>query len=117
MIARILALSGLIALIAWQWMWHAMIAPPLSVSPTLYAAFFCLPMVPFLLLMACRHRAAMLFGALAALLFYFPHGVMEAMVDPQVRTLALCEVAISVLAIFAASWNGLRARFARKPAV
>ena len=111
-----LALVGILGLLLLQWLWHGVIAPPLSVSPWIYAAFFSLPMLPSLLLLARRHRAALLVGALAALL-YFCHGVMVAMGVPPLRTLALAEIALSVLVVVAASWNGLRSRFARKPAV
>jgi len=116
MIARTLALAGIFCLLLLQWLWHGWIAPPLSVSPWIYAAFFCLPLLPSLWLLARRHRAAYLFGALAALL-YFCHGVMVAMSVPQLRMLALAEIALCVLVVVAASWNGLRARFTRKPAV
>jgi uncharacterized membrane protein len=57
-----------------------------------------------------------LVGALAALL-YFCDGVMVAMSEPPQRTLAYVEIAISVVVVVAASWNGLRSRFKRKPAV
>jgi len=116
MIARALALAGIFGLLLLQVIWHGVIAPPLSVSPWLYAAFFCSPLLPSLLLLGRRHRAALLVGALAALL-YFCHGVMVAMSVPLLQALALAEIALSVLVVVAASWNGLRARFARKPAV
>ena len=93
-----------------------MIAPPLSVSPWIYAAFFSIPLLPSLLLIVRRKREALLVGALAALL-YFCHGVMVAMTVPPLHALALVEIALSVLVVVAASWNGLRTRFARKPAV
>jgi uncharacterized membrane protein len=116
MIARMLALGGIFGLLLLQWLWHAMIAPPLSVSPWIYAAFFSLPLLPSLVLLVRRKREALLVGALAALL-YFCHGVMVAMSVPQQRTTALVEIVLSVLVVVAASWNGLRARFARKPVV
>jgi len=111
-----LALGGIFGLLLLQWWWHAVIAPPLSVTPWIYAAFFCIPLLPSLWLLARRRRAARLVGALAALL-YFCHGVMVAMSVQQLRMLALAEVALSVLVVVAASWNGLRARFTRKPAL
>jgi uncharacterized membrane protein len=114
MIARALALAGIFGLLLLQWLWHAWIAPPLSVAPWIYAAFFCIPLLPSLWLLARRHRAALLVGAIAALL-YFCHGVMVAMSVPQLRMLGLVETALSVLVVVAASWNGLRARFGRKP--
>ena len=116
MIARVLALAGIFGLLLLQAVWHGVIAPPQSGSAWIYAAFLCVPLLPSLVLLARGHRAALLFGALAALL-YFCDGVMVAMSEPAQRTPALIEVALSVLAIVAASWNGLRSRFARKPAV
>lgn len=113
MIARTLALAGIFGLLVLQFLWHATIAPPLSAVPWIYAAFFCIPLLPSLLLVALRHRTAWLVGGLAALL-YFCHGVMVAMNVPQWRALALIEIALSVLVVVAASWNGLRSRFARK---
>ena len=116
MIARTIALLGIFGLLLLQVLWHAVMAPPLSATPWIYAAFFCIPLLPALFLFALRHRAAFLAGGVAALL-YFCHGVMVAMSVPQLNGLALTEVALSVLVVVAASWNGLRARFARKPIV
>jgi uncharacterized membrane protein len=115
-IARMLALVGIFGLLVLQWLWLGVIAPPGPGSPWIYATFMCSPMLPSVLLLVLRHRAALLVGALAALL-YFCHGVMIAMSEPAFRELALIEVSLSVLVVVAASWNGLRSRFARKPAV
>jgi uncharacterized membrane protein len=116
MIARTLALAGIFGLLLLQVLWLGVIAPTGPGSPAIYIAFMCMPMAPALILLIRRHRAALLVGAIAALL-YFCHGVMVAMSEPPVRALALVEVALSVLVVVAASWNGLRSRFARKPAV
>ena len=116
MTARALAVCSILGLLLLQWLWHAAIAPPLSVPPWVYAAFFSVPLLPSLLLLVRRKREALLVGALAALL-YFCHGVMVAMTVPQQRTPALAEITLSVLLVVAASWNGLRSRFTRKPAV
>ena len=116
MSSRALALGGIFGLLLLQWRWHAMIAPPTSTAPWTLVALYCLPMLPCLILLALRHRAALLLGAIAALL-YFCHGVMFAVGEPLLRGPALTEVALSVIVVVAASWNGLRARFARKPAL
>lgn len=116
MIARTMGVCGIFGLILLQVIWHDVMAPPMSVAPWIYTAFFCIPILPSLLLLARRHRMALLVGALAALL-YFCHGVMVAMTEPPLRQLGLVEVALSVLVVVAASWNGLRSRFARKSAV
>lgn len=114
MIARTLALAGIFGLMLLQAIWHGVIAPPQSGSPWMYVAFLCVPMLPSLSLLALRHRTALLVGALAALL-YFCDGVMVAMNEPAQRTPALVELALGALVVVAASWNGLRGRFARKP--
>jgi uncharacterized membrane protein len=116
MIARTLALVGIFGLLLLQWLWVGVIAPAGPGSPWIYATFMSLPMLPSLALLAGRHRSALLVGAIAAL-WYFCHGVMTAMSEPSVRSLALVEVALSVLVVVAASWNGLSSRFARKPAL
>jgi uncharacterized membrane protein len=113
MSARALALGGILGLLLLQWRWHAMIAPPKTIAPWLLAAFYSLPMLPCLVLLALRHRAALLVGAIAALL-YFCHGVMFAVGEPALRTPALTEIVLSVLVVVAASWGGLQARFAKK---
>ena len=114
MSSRALALAGILGLLLLQWRWHAQIAPPATVSPWLLVALYCLPLLPGVALFARGHRGAALVGAIAALL-YFCHGVMFAMGAPPLRGPAVIEIVLSVLVIVAASWNGLRARFARKP--
>jgi uncharacterized membrane protein len=115
-IARTLALVGIFGLLLLQWLWLGVIAPAGPGSPWMYATFMTIPMLPSLVLLIRRHRGALLVGAIAALL-YFCHGVMTAMSEPGVRTLGLIEIALSVLVVVAASWNGLSSRFARKPAL
>ncbi|HEY2347033.1 MAG TPA: DUF2069 domain-containing protein [Xanthomonadaceae bacterium] len=116
MSARALALAGILALLLLQWRWHTAIAPPTAIAPWLLAVFYCIPMLPCLWLLLRGHRAALLVGAIAALL-YFCHGVMFATGVPALRGPAIIEVALSVIVVVASSWGGLRARFARKPDV
>ncbi len=116
MSSRALALGGILGLLLLQWRWHAMIAPPASVAPAALVAIYCLPLLPCLILLALRRRTALLVGAIASLL-YFSHGVMFAFGEPALRVPALTEVALSLIVVVAASWNGLRARFAHKTAL
>ena len=44
-------------------------------------------------------------------LLLFCHAVMTAWADPTQRWFAIGGIALSVLAVFASSWDGLRARF------
>ncbi|MBS0213684.1 MAG: DUF2069 domain-containing protein [Proteobacteria bacterium] len=116
MSARALALSATLALLLLQWQWHARIAPPTAAAPWALALLYAVPLLPGLWMFARGHRGAPLVAAIAALL-YFCHGVMFAMGTPALRTPASIEIALSLIAIFAASWSGLRARFMRKPGV
>ena len=104
---------GIASLLALQIVWHAWLFPPMSAPPWLITALFALPLLPSTWMLIRRDRHAPFWGAVAALL-YFCHGLMEAWATPDVRWLALTETALSVLLIFAASWGGLKARFARK---
>lgn len=113
MSARAYALGGIFGLLLLQWRWHATIAPSPSIAPWALVVLYCLPMLPCLTLLALRHRAALLAGAIAALA-YFSHGVMFAYGEPALRTPALTEIALSVIVVVAASWNGLRARFSNR---
>jgi uncharacterized membrane protein len=110
-----LAAAGIVGLLALQLAWHGWLAPPARSAPWAMALFFALPILPAFVLLLLRHRRAGFWGALAALL-YFSHGVMAAWVSPEVRDLALGQVALSALLVVAASWDGVRARFARRRA-
>ena len=97
-------LSGLVALYAF---WFAR-------EPWPALAIFAGP--PLLLAFAAwrgGNRAAFWAGVLA--LLWFSHGVMVAWSRPLERDLALIEVALALVVVFAASVPGLRARFSRKP--
>lgn len=113
MTSKSLAWLAVAALLLLQILWHAVLVPPREVSGWTYAGFFCVPMLPALWLLARGSRSAALVAAIAALL-YFCHGVMEAMSDGNSRNLALAEIALSVIIIVAASWQGMRARFRKK---
>ena len=112
--ARRIAGLAILAMAALQFAWHGLLAPPASMSPWLLAAVFAAPLLPALVLLAKRSARAPFWGALAALL-YFCHGVMIAWAAPAERTLALVETALAAVLIVAASWDGMRGRFARKP--
>ena len=110
-----LAWAAILGLFALQLAWHGALAPPVHAAPWVMVLFFSLPILPALVLVLLRHRRAGFWGALAALL-YFSHGVMAAWSSPEVRGLALAQVALSALLVVAASWDGMRARFKRRRA-
>lgn len=113
--AKRLAAVAILGLFVLQLAWHGWLAPPVHAAPWAMALFFAAPILPAVGLLALRHRRAGFWGALAALL-YFSHGVMAAWVTPEVRTMALLQVALSALLVVAASWDGMRGRFARRRA-
>ena len=115
MSVRVFAWLGIVALLVLQLLWHGLWLVPRSASPWVYAAFFCLPLLPSVWLALRGHRAAVFAGALAALL-YFCHGVMEAMSAPAERHLAAIEIVLSLWVIVAASWPGLRGRLGKRAA-
>jgi uncharacterized membrane protein len=97
--ARLTGYLGWLGLIALQPIWHAWLAPdphePLS-------AVLILALLPLLLpLLAIRRPARALLWAGIVALFYFSHGVAEAWSLPNERMLALAQVALSLLLIFA----------------
>ena len=108
-----LAGAAILGLFALQLAWRLWLAPPTQAAPWMMALYFSLPILPAVVLVLLRHRRAGFWGALAALL-YFSHGVMVAWAQPGVLGLALAEVGLSALLVVAASWDGMRARFARR---
>ncbi|HRN59259.1 MAG TPA: DUF2069 domain-containing protein [Chiayiivirga sp.] len=108
---RALAAACIVALF-WQLWWFV----PARVPAWLAAAIHAAPMLPALVLLLLRRRSAAFWGGLGAL-FTFSHGVSEAWADAEVRAAALTEVALSVALVVAASWGGLRQRFARRRGV
>jgi uncharacterized membrane protein len=110
--ARATAVATL-ALFALQLAWHGWLVPPARVPPWAMALFFAAPLLPAVVLVLLRHRRAGFWGALAALL-YFCHGVMVAWAVPGERGLALAEAVLSAMLVVAASWDGMRGRFAAR---
>ena len=110
-----LAQVSILALFALLVAWHGVLAPPRQAAPWAMVLFFCLPLLPALVLTLIGHRKAGFWGALAALI-YFCHGVMVAWAAPETRTLGLLEAGVSALLVVSASWDGLRARMNKRPA-
>ena len=99
-------LAGLLALAALYAFWFARDGWP---ALLVFAA------PPLLLALGAwrgGNRAAFWAGVLA--LLWFSHGVMVAWSRPLERDLALVEIVLALVVVFAASLPGLRARFARK---
>lgn len=110
---RRLALLGIFALIALALVWQFWWLPPERVSRWFAASLHLMPMLPAAILALLGRRSAPFWGGCGALLM-FCHGVMEAWAAPATRLAASLEIALALGVVMAASWNGLRHRFARK---
>jgi uncharacterized membrane protein len=109
MSATHVARGAIVALFGLILAWHLVLAPPASLPRWLAVALHAAPLLPALVLLLLRRPTASFWGALAALVL-FCHGVSEAWIAPDARTLAAAEIGLCLVLVFAASWNGLRAR-------
>ena len=113
-VARRWCALGAAALAVLQVLWHGWLAPPAS-HPWLVLVLSVLPLLPALVLFARRHPRAPYWAAVAALL-YFCHGIMEAWADRTVWPLGVAEAALAAWVVGTYSWDGLRARLAKRRA-
>ena len=74
-----------------QWLWHGWLHPNLSFAVLLSAPLI-IPL-PWLFQGSLRAAASLFFLSL----IHFLHGVTEAMVSPEVRSLALLETGLCVI--------------------
>jgi uncharacterized membrane protein len=93
--------------------WYGWLRPPATLQPAIAVGLMLLPSAPGLLLGALRHRSAAFWCGVSCL-FYFSHGVMEAWTLPSDRWLGAAEAVLASAVVVAASWDGVRARFARR---
>lgn len=108
-----LALAAMAALWLLHGFWQLGLSS-LPLAPRLAVlAIALLPGVPCLVAWLRRQRSAA-FWAGAGSLFYFSHGVMQAWAAEHWRVLAFLEIALALLAIYASSIDGIRARFAKR---
>ena len=92
-----LGLAAWAALVALQGIWHGWLLPPQSVPMMLVLAIAVIPLLLPVAALRNPRRALLWVGILA--LFYFCHGVAEAWSSPVERTLALVEIALTLLLI------------------
>jgi len=109
------AALGIIALALYQVLWHCVLATPDKAPAWIITLLFALPLIPVCILILIKHRTFAFWGGALAL-FYFSHGVMEAWAVRELWPLGMGEALISVWVIIASSWDGMKARFAKKPA-
>ena len=96
-------------------LWQNLLDPPQRMPLPLALILHALPLVPAILLFALRRPSAA-FAAGVGALFLFCHGVMEAWGNAPMRLWGGIEIALSVALVFASSFDGLRARFAKRRA-
>ncbi|MGH8107038.1 MAG: DUF2069 domain-containing protein [Arenimonas sp.] len=104
---------GIVGLLLYQVFWHCLMAPPETAPAWLVTLLFALPLIPVCVLAFIKHRTFAFWGGTLAL-FYFSHGVMEAWTLRDIWPLGFGEAVISVWVIIAASWDGMKKRFAKK---
>ena len=101
-------------LIALQFAWYLVLAPPMVGSPWL-ALVFALPILLLPLLAHASGWRRVLFWCGVAALFYFCHGVVAAWVGgPKTLFPAISEAVLSVLLIGTVGWIGRRERASRQ---
>jgi uncharacterized membrane protein len=102
-------------LVALQFAWYLVIAPPASGSPWV-ALMLTLPalLLPLTALRSGLRRALFWLGVVA--LFYFCHGVVAAWIAPAARVPALIESLLCVVVIGALGWSTRRDKKARRAA-
>ncbi len=111
-----IARASLIALVLLQVVWHGWLAPPRVGPPALAVALATLPWLPVIVATFRNLRRGVLWGGALAL-FYFSHGVAIAWSASGVeRTLALAEVALTLLVIVPPGVVAWRARRAARAA-
>jgi len=92
-----LGLAAWTGLVALQLLWHGWLLPPQSVPVALVLAITVVPLLLPVAALRKPRRALLWVGILA--LFYFCHGVAEAWSTPVERTLAMAEIALTLLLI------------------
>ena len=107
-------LGSVLLLLMLQLAWHGMLR--WTGGNTGLLVVLGVPLAGVLLLHLARRRSARFWSGVVALLT-FCHGITEAWTLAGARVPGLAEAALSALAVTSASWDGLKARRARKAAV
>ncbi|MEW9624967.1 DUF2069 domain-containing protein [Rhodanobacter geophilus] len=92
-----LGLAAWAALTVLQLLWHGWLLPPQGMPAAPVLAITVIPLLLPLAALRQPRRALLWVGILA--LFYFCHGVAEAWSAPVERTLAMAEIALTLLLI------------------
>jgi uncharacterized membrane protein len=104
-----------VALFVLQPVWHLWLAPAHNFDPPVITALALTPLLPPAIGLLLRRPNALFWAGFLSLL-HFCHGVMEAWTSPDVRWLALLEVALSVGLSLGVGIDGIQHLKARKAA-
>ena len=107
------AVLGIFAMLVWQVLWHAWLAPPVSMPVTIAVLLAITPIMPAAVLALFRRPSAVFWGGVASLL-YFSHAIAEWHAMPDIWPLALVELWLSLWIIFTGNWNGLKAKLFKR---
>ncbi len=108
--------AALVALFAWELLWHAWIAPPRAALFWPSLALAAVPLLPGLWEAArASPRRGVLIGGIVCL-FYFAHGVTTLWSGDAPRWLAAGEVLLALAVIGASGWDARHYRRAKKVA-
>ena len=108
------ALLGIYAMAALQIFWYAILIPPQQIPLAVVLTLALFPIAPAFILAVFRRPSALFWGGVASLV-YFCHSIAELWTTPEIRPIALLELALSLWIIFTANWPGLNAKlFKRK---
>lgn len=107
------AILGLFAMLVWQLVWQAWLAPSQSIPVTVAVLLAIAPMLPAALLAMLRRPSAVFWAGVASLL-YFCHAITELRASPDLWPLALVELGLSLWIIFTGNWDGLKAKLLKR---
>lgn len=103
------AILGIFAMLAWQVIWQAWLAPPETIPVPIAVALAIAPITPAAVLALLRRPSAIFWAGVASLL-YFSHAITEIRAVPDLWPLALMELGLSLWIIFSGNWEGLQAK-------
>lgn len=107
------AILGIFAMLAWQIIWQAWLAPPETIPVPIAVALAIAPITPAAVLALLRRPSAIFWAGVASLL-YFSHAITEIWAVPDLWPLALVELGLSLWIIFSGNWEGLQAKLFKR---
>ena len=107
------AILGIFAMLAWQIIWQAWLAPPETIPVPVAVSLAIAPIIPAAVLALLRRPSAVFWAGVASLL-YFSHAITELRASPDLWPLALVELGLSLWIIFTGNWDALRTKLFKR---